>query len=194
MSDRRFTQSEIEAILKGEMVLHIADREVFRKQREEEQLRAKTKREQEQGQEVAAGRYERLKAKVRREWAERSEREKGENEAINAMTPAEYDRWKQNTPPPDLAPRFQKGEMIALQDVMAEERKAANREREAREQELGLPKLQAAHAAKVEKIRDERLAAEAAADEAKVNAREREQEQLAELGDCPTLESLQVTA
>jgi len=78
---------------------------------------------------------------------------------------------------------------------MTEERQRQNREREAREQELGLPKLQADHAAKAQEFRDERLAAEAAADEAKRNAREREQQQLAEHGDCPTLESLEsVTA
>ena len=85
--------------------------------------------------------------------------------------------------------------MIALMDVETEDRKAAVEQREQRERDLGLPQLQRDHAAKVEAFRQERLAAEAAAEQAKVNARDWEREQLAELGDCPTLEQLEaVTA
>jgi hypothetical protein len=46
----------------------------------------------------------------------------------------------------------------------------------------------------VEEFRQERIAAEAAADEAKVNAREWEQQQLDELGPAPTLESLEAVS
>jgi hypothetical protein len=53
--------------------------------------------------EVEASRRQRFLKKVRGERQQRAERLRGEKEVINAMTPAEYDAWKQNTPPPSSA-------------------------------------------------------------------------------------------
>ena len=159
--------------------------------RESPEYKAQQERE---GREIETSRWERYKAKVRREEAERAQQRQLEDEAIRAMTPAEYDAFKKRVPDPGLTPLFPPRYMMALEDNRRDDAKARIAERERRERDLGLPKLQAAHAAKVEQIRAERLEAEAAAEEAKRNARDYEREQLASLGECPTLESLEVAA
>jgi hypothetical protein len=162
-------------------------------ERDRQEAIAKAKRD-EAALELDGQRWEQYKRKVRREEAEKAEQRQLEDEAIRAMTPAEYDSWKKRVPDPGLAPKLRTRYTIALQDIATEDAKARNRAREDREQELGLPKLQATHAARVQEFRDERIAAEAEADQAKQAAREREQEQLAELGPAPTLELLEVKA
>jgi len=140
-------------------------------------------------------RWEQYLRKVRREEQEKAEQQQLEHEAVAAMTPAEYDAWKRRVPvPAGLVPRLPTRYAIALGDIATEDAKQRNREIERREADAGLPQAQAAHAARVQEIRDERIAAEAEADEAKRAAREREQAQVAELGPCPTLESLEATA
>jgi hypothetical protein len=84
--------------------------------------------------------------------------------------------------------------MLALDDNRRDAAKAEIAKREKHEADLGLPKLQADHARRVEEFRQQRLATEAEAEQAKRAARELESEQLDELGPVPTLESLEVTA
>jgi hypothetical protein len=108
------------------------------------------------------------------------------------MTPAEYDAWKKNVPAAiGLAPKLPTRYMIALDEIRTEDRKAAAAEREQRERDAGLPQAQAAHAARVQEIHDARVQTVAECREAERAAFQLEQEQLAELGPCPSLESLE---
>jgi len=84
--------------------------------------------------------------------------------------------------------------MIALDEIATEDRKAATREREQRAEALGLPELQAEHAARVEAIREARVQTVAELRAAERAAVQLEQQQLDELGPAPTLESLEATA
>lgn len=52
------------------------------------------------------------------------------------------------------APRLQKGAMMALEDVRRDEAQEASRQREAAEERAGIPRMQAASAARCQKIRD----------------------------------------
>jgi hypothetical protein len=163
-------------------------------QRDRERAIAKVKKEQ-AGLEAAAERYERYKLKVRREEAEKAEQRQLEADALAAMSPQELYAFMKRVPTPELAPKPAPGYMMAVEDNRRDDAKAAIAQREAREQRAGLPKAQADYAAKVEAFRQERLEAEAEAEQAKRAAREREQEKLDELGEAPTLESLEaVTA
>jgi hypothetical protein len=139
---------------------------------------------------IEAERYQRYLRKVAAEEEQKGEARQLEDQALKAMTPAEYDAWKRNVPISGQAPAPPKGRIIALQDLATEAAKAKAAEREAQEQKAGLPKAQAAHAARVQELRDERIAAEADADEAQQAARERELQALEALGPPPTLESL----
>jgi hypothetical protein len=188
MTQRKFTQEELARARAGDFLL--SDRAAIEAQVKEEQRVAKAKRD-EANRELDASRWQRFVAKVKRERQEDAERLKGETEAINAMTPQEYDRWQKNQPPADLAPRVQKGVGIALGDLATEAAKERNRTLAAREQELELPRLQREHSESVDAYRLERRISE---DEAKAliaAARERENEQLAALGDCPSLELIE---
>jgi hypothetical protein len=143
---------------------------------------------------VEAERWERFKAKVRREEEEKADARRVEDEALKAMTPAEYDAWKRDVPVSGQAQGLPPRYVMALEDCRRDDEIARSREREEAEQRAGLPKAQAAHAARVQELRDERIAAEADADEAQQAARERELQALEALGPPPTLESLEVKA
>jgi hypothetical protein len=152
-------------------------------------------KEEEEARKADGERYERYLAKVEEEERKRAEQAQLEADAIAAMSPMEFDAFKKRVPVPmDLVPKLPPRYVIAVQDLEVKKRKRANAEREARERELKIPQRQAAHFARVQELRDERLAGEAEGERIKQAAREREQEQLAELGPAPTLESLQVKA
>jgi hypothetical protein len=156
--------------------------------------REKAKREQD-GNDFDGLSWDAFKARVKREHRERREAVEADNATIEAMSgtaKAEFFARRQTEGSVPMVgdgrpPRYR----IAAEELEVEERKRAIAEREQREHDAGLRKAQAAHTARVEEIRRDRLVAEAEADEAKRAAREHEQEQLEELGPAPTLESLE---
>jgi hypothetical protein len=180
MTDGTFTPTEIENIRKGEQLLHPADRQALIEQQKDEATVAKAKREQvnlEQG----AVRWDQFKRKVRREQAERAEQHQLEREAIAAMTPAEYDAWKKRVPVAvELAPRLPPRYQMAVEDNRRDDEKARNAEREKREQKAGIPKLEAASAARCQEIRDTADAAIAELDQRRRAVQERKLRELAE--------------
>jgi hypothetical protein len=166
------------------------EQQVMRRWRRQEAEKAKREADH---QAAESSRWERFRAKVRREAQERDEAEARDAETLAAMSPEALARHYAKHPPlpSDRVQRLPTQHWLALDDDRRERAKAEIAEREKRERDLGLAKLQKRHAARIEEFHQERLAAERIADDAKRAAREREHEQLEALGPCPTLESLE---
>jgi hypothetical protein len=166
------------------------EQQILARYRRQEQEKAKREADH-----LAAegSRWQRFRAKVRREKEEAEEADARDAETLAAMSPEQLARHYAKHPPDpsERAPHLPKQHWIALDDDRRERAKAEAAEREQREQDLGLPKLQQRWHAQVEELHQERLAAEREADEAKKAARDWEAEQLEALGPCPTLESLE---
>jgi hypothetical protein len=180
-----------------ERVVNPAEYPAILRQGEVDAARKKAREEQE-GHKLDADRWVRYREKVAREEEQRIAALKQEQETIDAMSPHQKARfYARQADRADLltkaAPHFPPRYQMALDDSRREAAKAQIAERERHEADLGLPKAQADHAARVEEFRRQRLATEAEAEETKRAARVLEREQLEELGEVPTLESLEAT-
>jgi hypothetical protein len=132
------------------------DQEIEEKvKRESPEHKAQQERE---NRETDASRWERFKKKIAREEDERAEQEQRDADTLAAMSPerlAHYYATRGSEALIHRGPRLQKGAMMALEDVRRDKAQEANRQREAAEERAGIPKMQAASAARCEKIRDE---------------------------------------
>jgi hypothetical protein len=146
-------------------------------QQDAERAAAQAKRE-EVNEEQGAARWERYKDKIRRRVAERAEQRQLEADAIAAMSPQELYGFMKRVPTPDLAPKLEPREMIAIQDIRTDEAKARNRAREQQERDAGVPEAQAAWAADEQAIRDTRAAVREQCREAERAAAEAQREAL----------------
>jgi hypothetical protein len=196
MSDRTFTPAEIDEVHKGARHLNGTEAQQLREQLGRQAAAAKAKREQ-AGEELNAERWERWKAKVKLEEEKKREQRRTDAETLAAMSVEEQIKHYARHPPDpgerpqNLPPRY----VMALEDIRRDEMMAANREREEAEQRAGLPTAQRKWDAAVDAIDAKRRAsfdqAQAAHDEALAAIRENAQRELDELGERPTLESLQ---
>ena len=174
-------------------VLNAVEASKWREQQERDRAAAKAK-QAEVGVELDGKRWQRFVAKVRRERQARIEQREADDAIVAAMNPIQLNEYlsRQRQQPPRREP-LPKGWVIALQDAATEDAKARNREREQREADAGLPTLQARYDERVQEIRDARALAVADAAERHrttvAEALETEREQLAELGERPSLEA-----
>src|SRR5262249_59958506 len=110
-------------------------------------------------EEQEARRYDRRLRSAARRRAETVEQLQREEDIVRAMSPdAKAEHFANQARSIEhltrAAPRFDKGEVIALQDLATDERKAAVAEREAAEAKAGVPRLEADHAQRLRKIRE----------------------------------------
>ena len=118
---------------------------------------------------------------------------------LAAMTPAQLAAREQHrqTHIPKPGPGLPDGYWLASEEIDREAREEKDAERKQREHDAGLPKRQAAWDARREQIDQARADAIHEAGErcraAEQAARDRAEQQLAELGERPTLEAIEVT-
>jgi hypothetical protein len=158
MSERALNPSEYNAVLHQQDVARARQRA----------------RDEQEGLVVDAERWQRYREKVAREEEQRLAAEARERETIEAMSGSEKAAfYARRADRADLlvraAPRFPTRYTLALEDNAVEARKQANAEREQREAELGIPRMQVDSEHRCEQIRA--TTAEAVADlEAKLSA------------------------
>jgi hypothetical protein len=122
--------------------------------------------QEEFNQKEESRRWQRWMRKVKGQEEERVAQELAAAEAIAQMSPAEFVAWerkRQSIPTP--YPKFPKLYILAAEDIRVEERKQANRDREAAEAKAGIPEMQRASAARLEAISAKRRAALAELDQ-----------------------------
>jgi len=136
-----------------------------RKKKQERALTAWRAKQEQVGQKLGEQRWAQYLRKVRRKRQEKAEQDQLEREAIAAMSPAEYDAFKRRVPVSGPHPLPPAGFVMVLQDIATEDAKARNQALEAAEQRAGIPKLQAASAARCQELRDATAAAVTELDE-----------------------------
>jgi hypothetical protein len=171
-----------------------------RRQRLEELHRAKRLAEGELAQQERGARdWEQLKDRVRADMAEKAEARQAAADAVAAMSPVqvvEHLERLRSRPAPVYEP-LRPFWGMARQEIEAEDAQEAARERERHEAELGLPRMQAEWQKRSAQIGAK---ASASADQARADleealraVNENEQRERDDLGECPTLESIEVT-
>jgi hypothetical protein len=191
MTERTFTQSEIQRIRKGEQPLHPAERVALEAQQKRESGAARAKRDQ-VNLELAGKRWDRFRAKIRRQDREAAEQRQLEADALRAMSPMELFAFQKRVPVPvELAPKLPPMAQIAREDNRREDEQAANRERERRERDLGVPQAQAAWTAEDQAISDTRAAVREQCRQIERDAEDAAREARERLGPPPSLESLE---